>query len=222
MFLMLMYSFLFAYVFPTRMASVGGRQDFAVSVLSGVISWLAFQDLLGRSTTILSAHASLVKQIVFPIVVLPVKTAIAAALPYSAALVFTIGYAAVSGSLTWMALAVPFLIVVQLVAMTGVALMLSALGIFFRDLRDLVTIFCTVNLFAQPILYNPFATPAMMNLVFHFNPFSYQIWCWQDALYFGRFEHPAAWVVFPVCALAALGIGYSVFSRLRHNFGDAL
>ncbi|MBR1301748.1 ABC transporter permease [Bradyrhizobium sp. AUGA SZCCT0042] len=222
--LMLMYSFLFAYVFPTRVGSGSGgeQRDFALSVLSGIVSWLPFQDLLARSTTILSAHASLVKQIVFPIVVLPVKTAIAAALPYSVALLFTIGYAAFSGSITIMVLTIPFLIVTQLIAMTGVALMLSALGIFFRDLRDLVTIFCTINLFAQPILFNPFATPDAMSWVFRVNPFSYQVWCWQDALYFGTFQHPVAWIVFPLCAVASLGIGCAVFSRLRHSFGDAL
>jgi lipopolysaccharide transport system permease protein len=220
--LMLMYSLLFAYVFPTRFVGSSGQRDFALSVLSGIVSWLAFQDLLARSTTILSAHAGLVKQIVFPIVVLPVKTAIAAALPYSVALLFTIGYAAFSGSLTIMVLTIPLLIVTQLIAMTGVALMLSALGIFFRDLRDLVTIFCSINLFAQPILYNPFATPGAMSWIFRLNPFSYQVWCWQDALYFGSFQHPMAWVAFPLCAVSSLGIGYVIFSRLKHNFGDAL
>ncbi|WP_454620115.1 ABC transporter permease [Bradyrhizobium cenepequi] len=220
--LMLMYSLLFAYVFPTRVAGSGGHPDFAVSVLSGIVSWLAFQDLLARSTTILTAHASLVKQIIFPVVVLPVKTAIASALPYSIALLFTIGYAALSGTLTIMVLTLPFLIMMQLVAMIGVALMLSALGIFFRDLRDLVTIFCTANLFAQPILYNPFATPDVLKWIFRFNPFSYQVWCWQDALYFGAFQHPVAWIVFPLCAVSSLAIGYAVFSRLSHSFGDAL
>lgn len=220
--LMLMYSLLFAYVFPTRTTSPVGHPDFAVNVLSGIVSWLAFQDLLARSTTILTVHASLVKQIIFPILVLPVKTAIASALPYSIALLFTISYAALSGSLTIMALTIPFLIAVQLAAMIGAALMLSALGVFFRDLRDIVTIFCTINLFAQPILFNPFATPNSLKWVFYLNPFSYQVWCWQDALYFGTFQHPIAWIVFPLSAIASLVIGYAIFSRLKHGFGDSL
>ena len=220
--LMLMYSFLFAYVFPTRTTGTTGHRDFAVSVLIGVVSWLAFQDLLARSTTILSSHASLVKQIVFPIEVLPIKTAIASAFPYSFALLFTIGYAALKLQLTIMVLTVPFLIVMQLIAMIGVALMLSALGIFLRDLRDLVAVFCMVNLFAQPILFNPFNTPDIMSWVFRFNPFSYQVWCWQDALFHGSFQHPVAWIAFPLCAMASLGIGWVIFSELRHKFGDAL
>ncbi|CAM5771649.1 ABC transporter permease [Bosea minatitlanensis] len=221
--LMLIYTFLFAYVFPTRFASTGGDQrDFAVNVLAGVLSWLAFQDILARSSTILASHTSLVKQIVFPVEVLPVKSAIATALPYSVALVFTIAYAAWSGTLTLMVLTAPFLIVVQLLAMTGIALLLSVLGIFFRDLRDVVTVFCSVNLFAQPILYNPEALPPIMHRVFMLNPFSYQVWCWQDALYHGSFQHPAAWIIYPISALLTFAIGWATFSRLRPFLGDAL
>lgn len=220
--LMLMYTFLFAYVFPTRVAAAGGTRNFAVSVLIGVLSWLAFQDILARSTTILSAQASLVKQIVFPVEVLPVKAAIASALPYAPALIFTLGVAGLSGALTPLVLTVPLLIGIQLVAMTGVALMLSALGIFFRDLRDFVTVFCAVNLFVQPILYNPNALPSVMRWVFLFNPFSYQVWCWQDAVYHGSLRHPAAWIVFPLSAVLTLAVGWVIFSRLRHHFGDAL
>jgi lipopolysaccharide transport system permease protein len=221
--LMLIYSFLFAYVFPTRYAGHADEHpDFAVSVLSGALSWLAFQEVLARSTMILPSHASLVKQIVFPVEVLPIKTAIVSALVYSVALAFTIVYAGFSGTLTGMALTVPLLVATQLIAMVGVAFLLSALGIFFRDLRDIVTVFCCINLFAQPILYNPYALPDVMRWVFMANPFSYQVWCWQDALFHGRFEHPIAWIVFPLCAASSLALGFAVFSQLKHSFGEVL
>lgn len=221
--LMLIYAFLFAYVFPTRFAASDAQQrDFAVSVLAGLVSWLAFQDLLGRSTTILVSHASLVKQIVFPVEVLPIKTAIACALPYAFALIFTLLYAAVSGTLSPMVLAIPFLIVTQLIAMVGVAFILSALGLYFRDLRDIVTVFCSINLFAQPILYNPFAVPDVMKWVLTVNPFSYQVWCWQDVLFHGGFAHPTAWIIFPFCSGLTLALGWTVFSHLKHSFGDML
>jgi len=154
--------------------------------------------------------------------VLPIKTAIASALPYSLALVFTIVYSALHGTLTAMVFTVPFLIAAQLVAMIGVAFMLAVIGVFFRDLRDLVTVFCSINLFAQPILYNPDALPAVMKWVFLFNPFNYQVWCWQDALYHGRFAHPVAWVVFPLGAAATLAVGWALFARLKHHLGDML
>jgi lipopolysaccharide transport system permease protein len=220
--LMVIYTILFAYVFPTRFSTGGAIQDFSVNVLVGILPWLAFQDLLARSPSILIGHANLVKQIVFPTEVLPIKTAIASALPYVFSLVFAVGYAGWKGSLSWFALILPFVIICQLAAMIGMAFLLAAIGVFLKDLRELVQIFCTVNLFAQPILYNPFATPEILRNILFFNPFSYLIWCWQDALFLGTPIHIAAWIFLPLGSVGLLLIGWINFHRMSHAFGDAL
>ena len=69
--LMLIYTFLFAYVFPARFGSAGKMQDYSVNVFAGIVPWLAFQDLLARAPSILVGNANLVKQIVFPMEVQP-------------------------------------------------------------------------------------------------------------------------------------------------------
>lgn len=220
--LMLVYTFLFAYVFPTRFSSGDVTLDFSVNILAGVVPWLTFQDLLSRAPTIFTGHSNLVKQIVFPIEVLPVKTAIASALPYTVGLGFVIAYGALYGTLSWLTPSIIFLSIFQLIAMIGVAFLLSSVGVFFRDLREFIQVFCSINLFAQPILYNPNATPEWLIYVFKANPFSYLTWCWQDALYYGTFAHPVAWIVFPACSLMIFMIGLSTFNFARHSFGDAL
>lgn len=220
--LMLVYTFLFVYVFPARSGANNSAYDYAVNVLAGMVSWLAFQDLLNRASTILVGQANLVKQIVFPTEVLPVKTAIASALSYAGGLLFTVAYSASQGRLTWLALMLPIVAFFQVIAMAGVAFILSAGGVFLRDLRDIVAVFTSINLFAQPILYNPFATHSWLHWVFIANPFSYVIWCWQDSLYHGYIAHPAAWVIFPLGSIAIFSLGWTMFQRTRHAFGDAL
>ncbi len=220
--LMVFYTFLFAYVFPARYGSGAGVSDYSTNVLAGLVSWLAFQDLLSRSPSILVSQSNLVKQIVFPTEVLPMKTAIASAMSYAAGLLFAVVYAAWHGTLSWLTLTLPLLVLFQILAMIGVAFILSAIGVFLRDLRDVVQVFSSVNLFAQPILYNPFATPDWLSWVFAANPFSYLVWCWQDALFHGEFLHTVAWFVFPIGSLITLATGWLVFERTRHAFGDAL
>lgn len=219
--LMLVYMFLFAYVFPTRFGT-GGGQDYAANVLAGIVSWLAFQDLLSRAPSIFVGHANMVRQIVFPVEVLPVKTALASAIPYISGLVFTIVYSAFSQGLGWIVLAMPLVVLFQVVAMIGAAFLLSSVGVFFRDLQEFVVVFCTFNLFAQPILFNPYATPDFLNYVFMINPFSYLVWCWQDALYWGYFAHPQAWVAMPILSLGSFVAGWFTFQKTRHQFGDVL
>jgi homopolymeric O-antigen transport system permease protein len=220
--LMLMYTALFAYVFPARYGGGGTLKDYSTNVLAGIVPWLAFQDLLARAPSILIGHANLVKQIVFPTEVLPVKTTIASALPYAVGAIFAVGYAAWQGTLSWFALTIPWVILCQLAAMMGVAFLLSAGGVFLRDLRELVQVFCTLNLFAQPILYNPFSMPRWLSAALSVNPFSYLIWCWQDALYYGGPTHVAAWIALPLGSVALLVIGFTAFKRTSHWFGDAL
>jgi homopolymeric O-antigen transport system permease protein len=220
--MMLIYTVLFAYVFPARFGSGAAMTDYSVNVFAGIVAWLAFQDVLSRAPTVMLAHASLVKQIVFPTEVLPIKAALAGAVPYSVGLAFVLAYAALHGTLTWSAALLPFVILCQLAAMIGLTFLLSALGVFLRDLRDIVGVFLTINLFAQPILYNPFAVPRALQWVFVVNPFSYLVWCWQDALYYGGLRHPIAWVALPLGSAAVLVLGWQVFERLRHQFGDAL
>jgi len=48
------------------------------------------------------------------------------------------------------------------------------------------------------------------------------IYCFQDAMYFGRFAHPADWTCFPVMAIGTFYFGYRIFSRLKYSFGSAL
>ena len=220
--LMLIYTFLFAYVFPARFSSNGSTQDFSVNVLAGIISWLTFQNLLVRAPSILHEHSNLVKQIVFPTEVLPIKTAIASILPYTVGMVFAVIYAYSKGTLSMLSLTLPLLIFCQAIAMVGAAFLLSACGVFLRDIRDIVNVFCTVNLFAQPILYNPYVTPDMLKYIFTVNPFSYIVWCWQDALYYGNIEHPIAWIIFPAGSFIILVIGWAVYEKSKHLFGDVL
>lgn len=220
--LMIVYAVLFAYVFPARFGKGASIADYSGNVFAGIISWLAFQDVLTRAPEVMVGQASLVKQIVFPTEVLPVKTALASAMSYVVGFVFVIGYAALHDTLSWLVLLLPLVIACQLTAMIGVTFLFAALGVFLRDLRDIVTVFCTINLFAQPILYNPYSVPSALKWVFAFNPFSYLVWCWQDVLFFGGFAHKAAWIVLPVGSLALLAGGWTVFARLRHYFGDAL
>lgn len=220
--LMFIYMILFAYVFPARFGNQASMADYSACVIGGIVPWLAFQQLLFRAPQILVSQANLVKQIVFPTEILPVKTALASALPYCVAVFFAVVYSAWHRDLSWWTLTIPWLIVCQLAAMTGVAFLLAAVGVFMRDLKEFVQIFTSVNLFAQPILFNPFVHIRYLHTFFYFNPFSYLTWCWQDALFSPVPVHRVAWIVFPLGSFIVLAFGIWVFESTRPQFGDAL
>ena len=126
------------------------------------------------------------------------------------------------GSLPWTYVLLPIAATIHLLAIVGLAFLFSALAVFFRDIQDFVNVFANVGVYIAPVTYLPQWVPPVFRPVLYFNPFSYLIWMYQDVLYFGRIEHPAAWAVSAVGAVLAFAFGYRVFRRLKPVFGNAL
>lgn len=222
--LMAVYIFVFAVVFQARMASrgLGVAGDFTLYLLSGLIPWLTTQDALNKSCTAITANASLVKQVVFPIEILPVKGVLASYATLFISTVLLVLYAALRGHLTPMYLMIPVLHVVQVIGLIGISYLFSAAGAYFRDLKEIVMVFCIVSMYTMPLFYQPNQAPESVRFVFYLNPFSYMIWCYQDACYLGRFEHPWSWAVLVAGSSLLFCLGYRVFRRLKVYFGSVL
>jgi lipopolysaccharide transport system permease protein len=219
------YVVVFDVVFRIRLTSVvGGIQgDYTVYILAGLVAWLPFQQAMNAACSAVTREASLVKQVVFQLEILPVKTTLASAIPLALGTAFLVVYVAVSyrGLPATYAL-VPLLVAIELVAMIGLAFLLSALTVYFRDIREIVQLYSVIGVYLIPAFYPPGAVPAAFRALLYFNPFSYMVWCWQDATFYGSIEHPYAWVVFGVGSLLAYAFGYRAFRRLKPTFGNVL
>jgi lipopolysaccharide transport system permease protein len=222
--LMIIYVFIFGHVLKIR---IGGTyelpRDFTTYLLSGLIPWLCFQESIAKGVGAIFADAHLVKQVVFPIEILPVKGVLASMVTMAITLTILVGYVLVTQHgvpLTYALL--PALMGFQFLAMVGVCFILASVGVYFRDLKDFVQVFCFAGIYLVPIIYLPVMVPTTLRPLLYINPFSYMVWCYQDALYFGRFEHWWAWVVFAAMSLGIFYFGYRVFRKLKIMFGDVL
>ncbi|MFZ5818742.1 MAG: ABC transporter permease [Chloroflexota bacterium] len=218
------YIVIFGVVFKARVGdTVDVPLGYTVYLLSGLIPWLAMADLMGKSGSVVEANANLVKQVIFPIEVLPVKSVLASLLTEAIFLVLLTVYILVTHGLpSRIYLLLPLLIVLQSFAMIGIGYILSAVGVFFRDIKDFVQVFTTVGVYLMPTFFLPSVVPDILRPLFYINPFSYMVWCFQDVLFFGRFEHPWAWGVFFCLSLFTFVFGYRVFRRLKDWFANVL
>jgi lipopolysaccharide transport system permease protein len=222
--LILVYIFLFVLVFRIR---IGGTRelplDYTTYILAGLIPWLTIQDVLAKSAQAITGGKNLVKQIVFPVEVLPAKTVIASMTTFLISLVILLVYVvATQPRLFWTyALVVPLAVLLFLI-LIGLAFFLATIGVFFRDIKDFVQVFNFVGFFLIPMFYLPAQVPGPLRPLLYINPFSYIIWCFQDALYFGDFRHPWAWAAVAAMALVFPAAGYRFFNRLKIMFGNVL
>lgn len=223
--LMSVYVFLYTIVFRGRIESHGLPlpTDYTVYILSGLVPWLMFQESISKGTSVVVGNANLVKQVVFPIEILPIKVVLASITTLTILLSLLFLYVLIRfQTFSWWFLLVPALVVTQAVAMSGVAFALSAIGCYIRDLRELTTIFGMVNIYLIPVVYLPDWVPKLVRPLLYANPFSYMVWCYQDALSGGAPQHPWAWLVFPVLSAVVFAVGYRTFRKLKPYLGNVL
>ena len=116
LFLMAVFVFVFGVVFKMK---IGGTVqlplDYTTYILAGLIPWLAFQESMNKGCSVITANASLVKQVVFPLEVLPAKVVLASLLPMFVSTLVLFGYVLwVHGGFFLTYLLLPVLIVLQL------------------------------------------------------------------------------------------------------------
>ena len=219
-----LYVFIFAFVFKVQ---VGGTEsmplDYTTYILAGLIPWISMQESMVKSCIAVSGNANLVKQVVFPLEVLPFKSVLASMLPQAVGTAVLIIYVLTKhGELHATYVLLPLLIAIQMIWMLGLAYLFSCVGAFIRDLKDVVQLFSLVGIYLMPAFYLPDMVPSAFRPILYINPFSYMIWCYQDVVYFGRIEHPYSWCVFTAISLGTLVLGVRVFARLKPNLAGAL
>lgn len=216
--------FVFAFVFKAKLGDgVGWRGDYTAYILAGLIPWLSFQEAMAKSVVSVVSHGNLVKQVVFPVEVLPAKAVLSTLVPQAVATATLLAYILLAHGAppaTWLLL--PLLAAFGVAFSLGAGLLLAAAGVYARDLKDVVQVLCSVGVYLVPVAYLPDWAPDAFRPFLLANPVSHMIWCYQDALFFGSLAHPASWVVFPVASLLLYHAGQSAFRRLKGHFGSVL
>jgi ABC-type polysaccharide/polyol phosphate export permease len=161
--------------------------------------------------------------VLFPAEVLPIVTVLAGlvhfclGLPILAAFLVYYGVPIVTGDLMWF----PMVVLVQLILTLGLALLLSALAVHFRDIRDLLANLLTLWFFATPIIYALSQAPPSVRRFLNLNPFTHLAVSYQEVLFRpGSFTGWPRLVGLGSAALVVCAFGYFVFDRLRDTLAE--
>lgn len=225
---MFVYLFVFAMVFKVKLSGTSGTGagwggSYALYLLSGLIPWMSLQEVLTRSSTIITGNANLVKQVVFPLEVLPLKIFGPPLLTQGIALVVYFTYGCLRfGAPGALVLALPFVFVCQMFLSMGCALIFSSVGVFLRDIKDITGILCFLLVYALPIFYSPTMVPERFSLILQCNPLTHMITMYHDVLFFGQVTCWHSWYIFPAFAIAVWFIGCRTFEALKPFFGNVL
>lgn len=219
------YGFVFGTVFRARWP--GLDQDdhlgFALNLFLGLLVHGLLAESVGQAPSLLQRNSNFVRKIVFPLPVL-VAVPLGSALFHMllGLLLVWLGNSIWGTGLFWQVLAVPFILAPYLAMLYGIALGLSALGVYLRDLSQIVTVLVTVTLFTGAVFFPRSMVPPALAGAVAVNPISWPTAALRDALLHGQW--PAFWDLanYSLAAGSILFLGALLFRALRPGFADVL
>ena len=219
------YTFVFAIVWNARWGGAGESQGlFAVSVFCGLIVWEIFSSGVGAAPALIVNNTNLVKKVIFPIEILPLAT-IGAALIVSAIslTILLIANIFVSGGVSTTLWALPIVVIPLLALTCGISWLVASLGVFLRDLRQLVAgILLPVLFFTTPIFYPAERVPESFRWLIDYNPMAHIIESARRAALFSRQPDWTSLAIVTLVSLVAMQLGYAFFMKSKRSFADVL
>jgi lipopolysaccharide transport system permease protein len=215
------FTFVFSVVFPSRWP--GGTAHFALLLYAGLIVFGLFSEVLQRSPSLFLETPSYVKKVVFPLEILPWAAAlVAAANALVASGLLALFYLVSYGLPPLTALLVPVVIAPLVLLTVGLTFLIGTLGVFIRDLRQVVPVIVQAMLFFSPVLYPASTLPAWVRPYLFLNPVTAPIEELRGVLFEGRLPDLLTLAVMTVAGLTSLVVGYGLFRRLRPAFADVM
>lgn len=221
---MAIYIFVFAVVFQIKLpATYQTVYGYPAYILAGLIPWLMSVDIMSKSCSVLIGNAGIVKEIVFPIEVLPAKVVFASLVtflvPYS--MFFMYAYL-VEQRFLFSHLALPIVIGLQLIFLIGLSLTYATITPFFREWTKVVGIVNMLLIYMAPIVYISEWVPPVFKPFVYINPFTYMALCFHDVLFYGYIAHPYAWIAFTAIAIGTYVMGSRLFYKAKSVLGNVI
>ena len=221
--LMATYFFVFGVVLRTRFGADRSSTGFALYFLAGMLPWLAFAEPLGRAPHVILEHRNFVKKLIFPLDTLPVNQVVAGLVTeLFAALVFVVALLLIRGAIPVSILWLPVLLVPQLLFTLGACWFLSALGVFMRDLGQIMGFLLTLWFFLTPICYPESSLPANAVAILGKNPIFALVRGYRAIFLEGHAPQALPLVKLWAVALLVFLLGHAWFSKLRRTFADVI
>jgi lipopolysaccharide transport system permease protein len=224
--LMLTYFFVFGVVLRSRFGADNSRTGWALYFLAGMIPWLAFSEAVGRAPSVMLEHRNFVKKLVFAVETLPVNLVVAGLVTEFFAVLLYCGFLfAVRGSVPLTVAWLPLILIPQILFTAGLSWFLAALGVFARDLGQIIGFVLTLWFFLTPICYPetqwkelPPAAVALLSK----NPIFVLVRAYRSI-----FMDQLTPDFHPLWKLAVVGLvlfvaGHAWFYKLRKSFPDML
>lgn len=223
-FLLIVYTFMFSIVFKARWpGGSDSKVEFALILFTGLLVFNLFSDAINRAPGLILNNANYVKKIIFPLEILPVVTLGAAVFHMLVSLLVWLIFFLLFFSLpSWTALQVVLILVPLLFMTLGLTWLLASLGVYLRDVGQIIGLVTSVLMFLSPVFYPMTAVPERFRNIMHINPLTYFVEETRNVMIWGKSLDWFQWSYWTAISIFIAWLGFAWFQKTRKGFADVL
>jgi lipopolysaccharide transport system permease protein len=193
---------------------------YPIFVFAALLPWTFFTNAVSQAGNSLVAQANLLTKIYFPRLYVPTaciaQNLVDFALAFMVYLGMMLWYVHLPGP---MALMLPVLVLMAILAAAGVGYLLASVTLLYRDFRHIIPFMMQVWMYASPVVYSASLLPVKYRWVMALNPMAGIISGFRSAL----LDSPMDWVELGISGAVAVGLfvfGLYNFRRTERRFAD--
>ena len=207
--LMMLFSYMFRYDIP----------NFPLYLICGNTMFNFFNESTNMGMGSVLGNASLIKKVYIPKFIFPISRVLSSFVNLLFSLAAIVLVMLITRSpFYWTILLVWVPLLLLLVFCCGMAVLLSALAVYFRDLQYLYGIVTMAWMYATPLFYPLSALPPFMIPLIKLNPLYHYINCMRCLVMYGTVPGPNTWIACIGCAAVMMAVGLAAFRKLQRNF----
>ena len=222
--MLVVYTFVFSVVFKARWAGgTDSRSEFALVLFAGLMVYNLFSECINRAPGLVLGNINYVKKVVFPLEILPVVAIGSATFHLLISLVvWLIFYLLFFGTPQVTLLLFPIVLMPFFLLILGFSWFLASLGVYLRDVSQIVGVLTTTLMFLSPIFYPMTALPEEYHMFLQFNPLTFIIEQVRDVMIWGKGMNWVAWVAYWIFSALVAWLGFAWFQKTRKGFANVL
>lgn len=223
-FMLTIYTFVFSVVFKARW--VGGsdsKVEFALVLFTGLLVFNLFSEVINQAPSLILNNANYVKKVIFPLEILPIVALGAAAFHMSVSLVvWLIFYLLFFSIPDWTALQLPLVLIPLMLMTLGLAWLLASLGVYLRDVGQIIGVVTMTLMFLSPIFYSVDSLPLEYQGIMHLNPLTYIVEETRNVMIWHKSLNWPLWVFWTALSTLISWLGFAWFQKTRKGFADVI
>ena len=211
----------YAIVFPLILRNT--QENYVIFLCCGLIPWTFFATSITRAAFTMVENGNILKKVYFPREILPISVVTSETVNFLISTIIIICFVVFGGlGISKYIIFYPVVLMAQYLLTLSIALIVSSISVYIRDLQHLIGVALQLLFYAAPIVYAPESIPTEFKWVLDYNPMTYIINGYRDIFYNQHMPDIFALGILIGISILLCIIGYLIFNKLQKGFAEQL